>query len=210
MFYDSRLVECSLASCLLPLKLDKQLGKITFKARSMETLKFCCIFYSPIIALGVFWFIGGLFEAILKGLPNTMEKVTFAGMVTGQYINFVHPFPLANGLSKVSTLVLSKDLSWPSFGLWHLIGYLIAFLSLPLGKFPFVFSKLLVLFPFSVLWGFQRVDVLVTYPGVELHLPAAVHLLHVLLCDHDAAPGQLLYHTLGKDGHKGSVLFGYC
>ena len=176
----------------------------------METLKFCCIFYSPIIALGVFWFIGGLFEAILKGLPNTMEKVTFAGMVTGQYINFVHPFPLANGLSKVSTLVLSKDLSWPSFGLWHLVGYLIAFLSLPLGKFPFEFSKLLVLFPFSVLWGFQRVDVLVTYPGVELHLPAAVHLLHVLLCDHDANPGQLLYHTLGKDGHKGSVLFGYC
>ena len=140
MFCHSRLVECSLASCLLPLKLDKQLGKITFKARSIETLKFCCIFYSPIIALGVFWSLGGFYSALLEGLPNAMEKVTFAAMIASQYCNFVHPFPLASGLSKVSTLVLSRDLSWPSFGLWHLVGYLTILLSLPVGRLHYYFS----------------------------------------------------------------------
>ena len=81
-----------------------------------------------------FWMMGGLFDALLEGLPNTMEKVTFAVMILSQYCNFILPFPLTLGLTKVPALALSKQLCWPRFGLLHLVGYLITLISIPISK----------------------------------------------------------------------------
>lgn len=130
----SRLVQRSLALCLLPASLDQHLGKITFRVVSKETFKFSCLFYGPIIALSIFWEMSGLFEALLEGLPNTMEKVTFAIMVLSQYSNFILPFPLTFGLTRVATLALSENLCCPSFGQAHLLGSLITFISIPISE----------------------------------------------------------------------------
>ena len=130
----SRLLQGGLALSLLPVSVDKHLGKINFQLVSKETFKFSCLFYGPIIGLFLFWMMGGLFDALLEGLPNTMEKVTFAVMILSQYCNFILPFPLTLGLTKVPALALSKQLCWPRFGLLHLVGYLITLLSIPISK----------------------------------------------------------------------------
>ena len=51
----SRLVQGGLALSLLPVSVDKHLGKIYFQLVSKETFKFSCLFYGPIIGLFLFW-----------------------------------------------------------------------------------------------------------------------------------------------------------
>ena len=119
---------------LVPVTWDGQNSTLDFHLWSKASFLACAITIVTFGGLFSFLILSGFFSSILSSDINLTDKAILFVLPLFNPIADLYSFQLAHGLSKVSSLALSKDLPWPSEGPLLLIGlFLMVGVAIPSG-----------------------------------------------------------------------------
>ena len=120
---------------LVPVTWDGQNSTLDFHLWSKATFLACAVTIVTFGSLLSFLIWGELFSTMLFSDINFIDKVVLATFPFFVPTLDLYSFLLAHGLTKMSSLSLSKDLPWPSEGSLILVGLLLVVgVSCPAGR----------------------------------------------------------------------------
>ena len=131
----SRILRLVVRTHLVPVSWDEQSSTLDFRLISKASFLACAVTIVTFGSLLSFLIWGEFFSTMLFSDINFIDKVVLATFPFFVPTLDLYSFLLAHGLTKMSSLSLSKDLPWPSDGSLILVGLLLVVgVSCPAGR----------------------------------------------------------------------------
>ena len=131
----SRILRLVVRTHLVPVSWDEQSSTLDFRLISKASFLACAVTIVTFGSLLSFLIWGELFSTMLFSDINFIDKVVLATFPFFVPTLDLYSFLLAHGLTKMSSLSLSKDLPWPSEGPFLLVGlFLLVGVACPAGR----------------------------------------------------------------------------